>query len=537
MTQEFFLGREPQLEILRKRICGLRDGYRQNIALIGDELVGKTTLLCHFLKGLGQPQIIPLYIEVKDEPRPSFTKRFIAALLYNFLKQEHASPPEDLDSLIVRSRASIPKTIERIDFLIDACARRRRQGFFKELLDLTTLLYQETGKSCLIVFDEFHNLENLGFIDLYRDWCNALMTQKTTMYVIASSMKYHASEILSKNLSLLFGNFEVLTVEPFDLRTGSRYLSAAVPHARLTQGLRNFILHFTSGYPLYLKVISSAVERASAAEFPQILERLLFDTSGIFHQRFSNYIKIFRDTRNKNDYLCILHRIACGRNKINEIAHLLRLQRKDILARLNYLVSLDAISRSGDFLRINDRVFSFWLRFVYDENLQALAIDAQTQRTHFCEAVSAMIQDFSLSLEQPLAERLLDLMSGFRNEMLQFERKRIRLNQFREVKSLEFPNPRFREGIIGRSADCLWILGLSKMPLTEEDITAFAKECRRYRHNKERRRIMVTLDDQIDANTQLRALEEKIWTWDINHINFVFEVFNKPVLTGVTSRL
>jgi len=42
------------------------------------------------------------------------------------------------------------------------------------------------------------------------------------------------------------------------------------------------------------------------------------------------------------------------------------------------------------------------------------------------------------------------------------------------------------------------------------------------------RRIIVTLQDEIDANTKLRALEEKIWTWDIHSLNQILDLFSKP---------
>ncbi len=61
--------------------------------------------------------------------------------------------------------------------------------------------------------------------------------------------------------------------------------------------------------------------------------------------------------------------------------------------------------------------------------------------------------------------------------------------------------------------------------LTEEDVMEFTKECRKYRH-KLQRKIIVTLQD-IDTNARLRALEEKIWTWDLNNLNQILDLFSK----------
>ena len=62
--------------------------------------------------------------------------------------------------------------------------------------------------------------------------------------------------------------------------------------------------------------------------------------------------------------------------------------------------------------------------------------------------------------------------------------------------------------------------------LTEQDIAEFAKECKRY-HHKSQRKIMVTLKE-VDPNARLRALEEKIWTWDLNSLNQILDLFSKP---------
>ena len=110
--------------------------------------------------------------------------------------------------------------------------------------------------------------------------------------------------------------------------------------------------------------------------------------------------------------------------------------------------------------------------------------------------------------------------------MIQMERKRLRLTHFREIKALEFNNQSLREGVIGRSHDDLWIIAFKHGLLTEEDIAEFAKECKKYRH-KLQRKIIVALQD-IDTNTRLRALEEKVWTWDLNNLNQILDLFSKP---------
>jgi hypothetical protein len=143
--------------------------------------------------------------------------------------------------------------------------------------------------------------------------------------------------------------------------------------------------------------------------------------------------------------------------------------------------------------------------------------------------VAAMIREYAVHAERTVPDRLMDILRQFSDEMMQIERHKIRLNSFREVKHLEFESKHFREGLIGRSHECVWILAFKNGFLTDDDVAAFSKECKKYRH-RDQRKIIVTLADEIDTNTRLRALEEKVLTWDIKNLNQVFDMFQKPAV-------
>jgi GTPase SAR1 family protein len=521
-----FFDRKIYLDILEKRIRSLKDGYRQNIAIIGDELVGKTSFVLKFLNKFYDNQIIILYLQIIPETLASFSRRFIGVLLYNFLANSGIPLEEDLDFLIKKAAKYIPKTTEKIKSILAALDKRKKDNVFVELLSLCEEIFQETNKFCVVIMDEFHNLENFGIKNLYHDWSKILILQKNTLYIIISSLKFKARNILSKNLSLLFGNFEIVNVEPFDIKTSEEYLEYKLQGFNLSKGLKNFIIHFTGGYPFYLEIIAEAILKSNQTNLVEILENLLFMPAGILNQRFSNYLKRFLDSPQRQDYISILHLISSGHNKLRDIAHILHRQRKEIILRINHLLELDTITRSGDFLKINDRVFASWLKFAYQEKLHSLTFDVKNKNALFRENIEAMIKEFLADAQKPVVERMLELLRLFQDEVIQIEKKRLRLNHFKEIKPLEFNCQSLKEGIIGRSSESLWIMALKYEPLTEEDIAEFAKECRKYRH-KLQRKIIIAFQD-VDTNSRLRALEEKIWTWDINNLNQVLDLFSKP---------
>jgi hypothetical protein len=166
------------------------------------------------------------------------------------------------------------------------------------------------------------------------------------------------------------------------------------------------------------------------------------------------------------------------------------------------------------------------MKFVYQEKMHSLTFDAKNQKALFRNNIEGLIQDFLCDARKPLAERMTELLRLFEDETIQIEKKRLRLNHFREIKPLEFNYRNLKDGLIGRSTDSLWIMAFKPDQLNEEDISEFAKECKKYRH-KMQRKIIITFKD-IEINARLRAMEEKILTWDLNNLNQIFDLFYKP---------
>jgi AAA+ ATPase superfamily predicted ATPase len=175
MSEEKFFDRKNYIEILEKRIGSLKDGYRQNIAIIGEENVGKTSILYKFLDKFYDPRIITAYLEVRPESFQDFAKRFIGALLYNFLLNSGLSLKEDLDFLLEKSSVYIPNTTLKIKSMLNDLSRRKKAGVIAELFNLPEMIHQETDKFIVLFLDEFHNLEKIGVSNIYREWSKLLI--------------------------------------------------------------------------------------------------------------------------------------------------------------------------------------------------------------------------------------------------------------------------------------------------------------------------------------------------------------------------
>src|SRR3989338_5920441 len=110
-----FFGRQAILDIVLKRANSLKSGYRQNVAIIGHQHLGKTSILRHFLHIFQDPEVLCIYVEIKIQALDYFVEQFIRSLLYQWLVQkEKISSVESLANLADKASASIPLTVHKV---------------------------------------------------------------------------------------------------------------------------------------------------------------------------------------------------------------------------------------------------------------------------------------------------------------------------------------------------------------------------------------------------------------------------------------
>ena len=244
-----FFGREEILATLQKRVNAIRGGYRQNIALTGPMLAGKSSILRHFLTNIKSSDIVPLYIEMTGEDYGTFCVRFMASLLYRYLESEKTRAEGDFGVLKKICRRSIPETIRHIDEVCSFLKRKKNDEAYEKLLELPFVFKNETGKNCVVILDEFHNLTNFHLKKPFKTLGKFIMIQKNTMYIVSSSQKTLLKDIISRKLSLLFGNFEVLEINGFDNHTAHSFLSEKTKDIAASKNIKNYMIQLSQGGP------------------------------------------------------------------------------------------------------------------------------------------------------------------------------------------------------------------------------------------------------------------------------------------------
>ena len=529
---EKFFGRDEVLGLLNKRVSALKDGYRQNVALTGQSLAGKTSILHHFLYSIKEEDFITIYVEVIKEPFRSFSNRFIATLLYNALAKTGSSAGFELEDLLNKAQDAIPRTYAAIIHVNSLIEKNDFEGAYLNLLGLTSTLKEEIKKSCVVILDEFDNLEYIGIKNPFLSFGKVIMIQKDTMYIVSSSRNQVFKKILSEKLSLLFGNFEIVRVSGFDAENAKKFIDMRLSGFEADDVLKKFLVVFTDGNPFYLNhLIKKAREAAEDAMSNYIdtdiltkaIVETLYDANGVIHQYLTNFILDLMDSRHKERCLSILTAIADGRNKLSDIAKSVRIKQADASKDLSQLSDMGLISKNGIFYRIDDSVLEFWIGKVYQKR-KNLLVDGIFNRTElFSAQVKKYISGFMAEYGMDITERLTELFNAFSNELVQIDSKQLRLPHFTKIEIRAFGDD--NKYLAATFRGNTWLVRPYTDAVNENDVVEYIKNAKSMDY-KISNKIMMPLKG-LDENAKLLAKELKISIWDMQALNNISGFYGK----------
>jgi len=536
---EIFFGRKPILDLLKKRILDLKEGYRQNVALLGRRSIGKTVLMQKVVRDLAEDKIVPVYVDLENQGLEDIYEKITGRLLFYFTNR-HGLPwtgdPKSLRTMIQPRLPSTGRCLKKIESLL---AHRRSRDAFRELIALPQVFAKETGCFCVLFLDEFHALQELVVSGLFQELGKKIMTQNRCLYVMASSLPMVARRILSEELSLLFGNFETIPVDVFEPQESRDFLSGYLQDIRLKDQLKDFIVDFTGGHPLFISLIARELHSLSRVYqqqevfeplLIQALENLLFQPWGLLNNHFG--LLLDQLSTPKGHFLIgrLLLTLANGKKKFQEIVAQVGGKSSPIRQRLRYLLEQDVVVKNGSFYYLEDKLFRFWLQHVYHLREKAFDLDLNQRQTQFRQSVQAAFDQHRVQSGKDLATRVMELLFCFEDEICYINGRRYRLPVFREAmpaRHREIDEGRL-ELIRARTSTGDWIVVLKSRAISENDINAVLDETKRG-PARPRKCILISLDDP-DENVRLRALQERMWVWNEAELNTLLNIFDKPYI-------
>ncbi len=529
---EKFFGREEVLELLNKRTLALKDGYRQNIALTGQSLSGKTSILHHFLYSIKEEDFITIYVEVVKEPFRYFSNRFIATLIYNALTKTGHAVDFELENLLDKAQELLPKTYSAIRN-INSCVDK---GDFDEayfnLLSLTSTLKEEISRSCVVILDEFDNLEHIGVKNPFLNFGKVIMIQKDTMYIVSSSRNQIFKKILSEKLSLLFGNFEIVKVAGFDTEGAKKYIEAQISGYDAPDALKRFFIALTDGNPFYLNHILRRSKEIATERMTNFIDSdiavqaiidLVYNANGVIHQYLLNFILDLIDTRYKDRYLAILVSIAFGRNKLSDISKNIRSKQSDVSKDLLELSQLGFIQKSGVFYQIDDPLLSFWLKKVYQKRKDILVDGIFNRNDIFVSEMKEYILDVLTESQKDSTARIAQLFNAFSNELVQIDARHIKLPHFTKIEIKESLEQ--KPFLVATFRGSSWLVQAYEEPVRENDIIDYIRTIKSS-GCKIANKVIIPLKG-MDENAKLLAKELKLSIWDLATLNSLLGFYCK----------
>ncbi len=537
---ENFFDRQEVIDLLLKRAKALKSGYRQNVAIIGHQQLGKSSILRHFLHVLQDPDILSVYVEIKLQSLDYFVDQFIRSLLFQYLTQTRSvNATESLERLEEAAIGSIPRTVARTREIAMLLKSRHPEEAYTKLFELTSIIKEETGKNCIVILDEFHRLGEFGIKNPFADFGKRIMVQKDTMYLLSSSSFSASRKILAEKLSLLFGNFERVYLENFDFETSFAFIDKKTAPLTIAPALKNYLVTFTDGHPFFLETITSrlvelCLSRGSASAdalvVAEVFYRLFFESQGVLNQYFMKLIAPWTQSRSRGKHILIMARISGGVNRLKDIAAALNMSQKEASSQIQELMEYELLVKTGVFYRFHNKIFRFWMREVYEKKELSL-LGASGNKEAFLSAVLQAVSEHEEMLGMGVLERVEGLFSEFRNDLVEFGEKKRKLPHFTEVVKPS-AGPQDISGssrkLIARGHGRCWICQVSEKKATEKEVMDLVRgvPANGPAHTK----VLLALGG-LDENAKLLAKEKHVLTLGLGRVNLLMDLYGKsPII-------
>jgi hypothetical protein len=506
-----------KLSILDKRINAFRKGYRQNLALLGDDSQEISHILQQYYTSSPIDDIILIHATTSYCSAQDFLKTVAFSLLSSYSKKI-----DSLDNIIRSLDPSIGSTTTAIKK-----ALKNPNLNFLSIVDIINTFILETNSLCLLVIEDFLELSSL-FSDFYSSFSKFIILQRNCMTVITSSSPKDAKKVISGELNLLFGNFEIVPLSDSTPLINFIYFNKKIHHLNPTPFFISFFIKHAGSNSLYYDTLSTLAEDRYNQDneinsIIQICQDSLFSPNTYFFQKFMRQIDCirshFKDYRN---VIKLLIHMSEGYLRAKELASLGIYDSKSITQRLQKLCELNYVRNFGNIYKIKDSLFSFWLAHVFKihSSFPAHKLQKRLFARKLADYIALSQEEFT---EDPLT-KMLHLFSSFKNDTVSLSKKRYQLPFVDKTKTISYPENRFHL-LIGEGREIIFA-GIKERGASETDIADFLEKGANIK-GKGVRKVFITLD-VASSNTKLVAKNSKLTIWDVNDINQLLDIYNKP---------
>jgi len=525
------LTREEEYKILDKRINSFLEGYRQNIALIGPGLSGKTYLIEQLIRAERlHSRALPAYIDLENLPFSEFVRVIFTSLLFHFLKKQPKPNHYHLDLLILESQSLIPKTTDKIKNTLSLLGTKEKVNF-DWIAEVLNEFIDETKTKIIFVLENFALLKDFPK-KILSELTKYIVSQKNIMFIFVNKKGEEAEELLSQELNMLFGSFEKIYVDNLSYREAELYLDTKLQN-KLNLPLRKFLIELTGGFPFYLDIIirnmlNEAEDMIDIDAFVENLSYLLINPKSCLHQVFNNKINLikysFKDKSLINPLLIL---IACGYTRKKDLLLSLKMDSKNLGTKLSKLMEINILNKNGSFYFIPDKLFSFWVSSAF-KNLTSLPLIFYEDKEEYMKSlIKEKFEEFRQAALKDNFQRFIDLVQLFKDDTVRTGKKSISLPHIKRLKIV----PAHSKGmkfIIGEARQYYLILAFKEEAPQDTEILEFSNRCSHFSH-RQPKKIFITLKKG-DETAKVLAKEKRLYFWEKQDINLLLRLYNRPLI-------
>jgi len=511
-----------KLLTLDKRVKAFTQGYRQNIALLGNDPGEISYLLRNYLQFNKSDEITYIHATTAYVGRREFFKAIASSILSSYTHKL-----DNLDSLI---NCAAPVLSATTDFIKD-CLQKRNLSFL-DALELINKFINESNRHCILIIEEFLGLEEL-FKNFYQDFSKFILLQRNCMLVLTSSYTKSAQKVLATELNLLFGNFEKVFLNENTFLNNFLYFKSRLLPINPSPFFLSFFINIIGSNITYYDFISKTIRNKYLANDEEktlvdIIEDKLYLPETYFFQKFIKKIDLIKfHFKDCGSVLKLLFALSEGYLRKSELTGLGIYDSKELSTRLQKLCDLNYVQNFGNIYKIKDSLFSFWLVTVFKLYFSSPILDQRQQKMLCRKKLEETITIFKEEFFKGKLKKLLQLFASFKDDTLWLGKNKYRLPLIENAKIISDHKRDFH--LLIAEGKRIVFAGIKERNTQENDIFEFIEKGANVK-GKGVKKIFISLN-ALPPTVRLIAKNNKLIIWDVNEVNQLLNIYNKPIIS------
>jgi hypothetical protein len=382
----------------------------------------------------------------------------------------------------------------------------------------------------VLILDEFLFLEELGMSHAFHELGKRVMIWPSTLFILSSSAPCRARAILRERLQLLFGQFELLTLDALDGSVASAWIQQQLRRLRGIKEISPFLIQWLGSYPRYLGLfVKRLKELAALVDTTKVTEALFFEAAwdlvgspeGAVAQGCLARTEQLAQRRRGDQALEALIQVAEGSRTTTDIGR--RIGRSGLAEALEALVEADLVLRKGTCWLIPDPMLRCWLTTVFAPRRRGIVSDVKALRARFEQYLSGLWQQWLQSSQLSFADQVVHLLKSFRDDTIVLDSKTGRLPRFQTISAQRDTQGSANTYLVAEGEGKRWCCVVHDGMLDEAAVGQFNAFCRR-QTPRPSRKVVITRSG-MEENARLVAKANSMWVWEPDDLQTLLELY------------